>query len=148
VRFDEEEDEEEEEEEEEAKRSTALYLPTHPTPTRHRQLHSSCCTRRGGSNWNALVVVDGRGLKELQLSPRWLRLSGTTPTLARIRRCIANLLSFHESVDTNLRGGMTRFVKRPNRTDGAATRLVWSPSSFFAHVIRSPMTPDPKSSPD
>jgi hypothetical protein len=39
------------------------------------------------------AVVDGRGLKELKLSPQWLRLSGRNPRLAPKQSQISNLLT-------------------------------------------------------
>jgi hypothetical protein len=79
--------------EKEAKKSRHLILPSashsNPTPAAASlQLHVA--------KWlelDALAAVDGRGLKELELSPHSLRLSAASPGLNHIQNEIATLLN-------------------------------------------------------
>jgi len=73
---------------------------------------------------------------------------GYNPDASPHRRCIANLLSFHESVDTNLRGLMNRFLKTPDGIDCRASRLVYVSPFFLRRCHPKSDDPRPQSSPD
>ena len=137
-------------------RTTTLYLPFHPTPTRHRQLHNDRCTWRCGSNWSVHAVVDGRGLKEEKAFPAVASAFGSKSETSPQAEADCQPPHFHESVDNKLAGIHEQVsllykieTERPQRNP--VGQSCWDPSSsHMSPEIRVPQTPispvDPRTS--